>query len=210
MPIGLFTQITITFLSFVRHFWGTVSKPYQTYRELSKAAYPFESIFVFLLVVGYIGMSAILRKGLSAHPLIITLYFGKVFWGIFFTFIFSWGVLYFIGRLFGGKGNVVNLLLPWTYSLIPTVFWFITTSLFYLILPPPRTFSLKGQLFSVIFIALSLALFFWKGVLLYLTLRMGHKLSFVKIVLTLMVVLPIGLVYSIFTYKLGLFRVPFI
>lgn len=207
---NLSSYLLLTFFSFLRHVWGTMVKPYETYRNLTKATYPFEALFVGLLVAGYIGIAAVLRRGFVLDPLFLTLRFGKIFWGIVFTFIFAWGSLYFTGRLFGGRGKPLSLFLPWVYSLLPTTVWFLTTSFFYFFLPPPRTTALTGQLFSIVFIALSLTLFYWKGVLYYLTLRLGHKLNLVRILLVSLVDFPLGIVYSLFTYKLGLFRIPFI
>lgn len=210
MSIKLFSYILLSLLSFIRHFWGTIFHPYQTYRELIKCRYPLESLFIGLLVLGYIGLSSLLRKGLDSGPLLLTLHSGKIFWGIFFTFVIYWGLLYFIGRFFKGSGSPQSLFLPWAYSLLPTIFWFLITSFFYFLLPPPRTTALKGQLFSIFFITISLAFFYWKGVLYYLTLRFGHKIDLIKILLVSLILFPLGIVYSLFTYQLGLFRVPFI
>lgn len=210
MSIKLPSYILLSFLSFARHFWGTIFSPYQTYRELIKFKYPLESFFIALLILGYIGLSSLLRKGLDSGPLLLTLHSGKIFWGIFFTFVISWGLIYFIGKFFGGSGNPQALFLPWVYSLLPTIIWFQITSLLYFLLPPPRTTAFKGQLFSVFFITISLTLFYWKGVLYYLTLRFGHKLDLIKILLVSLMLFPIGVVYSLFTYKLGLFRIPFL
>lgn len=163
-----------------------------------------------MLAAIYIGLASLLRKGFDSGPLLLTLHFGKLFWGIIFTFIFAWGVIYFVGKLFGGKGNPSNIFYPWFYSLIPTLLWFLTASFFYFLLPPPRTDSPKGQLFSLVFITVSITLFYWKGMLYYLTLRFGHKLSLGRIILSTIVILPLAFLYSLFTYKLGLFRIPFI
>lgn len=203
------SYLFISFLSFVRHFLGAFTRPYETYRELAKGIYPFEALFMGIIILGYTGISSLLRKGLH-NPLLLTLNFGKISWGILFTFVFAWGALYFIGRLFGGKGTPQSLFLPWVYSLLPTLSWFIATSFFYLFLPPPRSVSIAGQLFSIFFIALTLTLFYWKGILYYLTLRFGHKLDLIKILLVSLLIFPLLIVYSLFTYRLGIFRVPFI
>ncbi len=210
MTVGITSYLLLSFFSFIRHTIGVIFRPYQTYRELTKITYPLEVFFVSLFVLGYIGIASLLKKGLDSGPLLLTLHFGKVSWGIIFTFIFAWGGLYFVGRLFKGQGSPGSLFLPWVYSLLPTTVWFSFTSLFYFFLPPPRTTSFLGQLFSIVFIALTLSLFYWKGILYYLTLRFGHKLSLQKILLVSLVVFPLGIFYAFFTYKIGLFRIPFI
>ncbi len=204
------SYLILSFMSFIRHLIGVTIQPYQTYRELTKVIYPIETVFIGFLILAYIGIASLLRKGLDVGPLFLSLYAGKVFWGILFTFIFAWGSLYFVGKLVGGKGTPQSLFLPWAYSLMPTILWFLLTSFFYFILPPPRTEATTGKLFTAIFITLSIGLFYWKGMLYYFTLRLGHKLDLKKIILVSAIVFPLGFIYSLFTYKLGLFRIPFI
>ncbi len=199
----------LSFLSFFRHFLGVIFQPYQTYRYLIKAKYPLEAVFVGCLVLVYIGLSSLLKQGL-ASPLLLTWQFGRLTLAIFAGFWLMLGLLYWLGRLAGGCGSLRNLFLPWVYSLLPTTFWFLLTSFFYLILPPPRTVSFKGQLFSFLFIAFSLTLFYWKAVLYYLTLRFGHRLNFLQILLVTVFFLPAVIGYSLLTYRLGLFKVPFL
>lgn len=210
MSITISSYLLLSFISFIKHLTGIVLKPYQTYRELTKGVFALEAAFITFLVIGYIGTSSLLRKGLDVGPLFLSLYAGKVFWGILFTFVFAWGSLYFAGKLLGGQGTPKSLFLPWAYSLIPTTIWFLLTSFFYFILPPPRTQAITGKLFTIVFITLSLGLFYWKGMLYYFTLRLGHKLSLSKILIVSFIVFPLGILYSLITYKLGLFRIPFI
>lgn len=210
MTVTFSSYVILSCLSFLRHLIGIITRPYETYRELTKAMFPIEAVFIGFLILAYIGLASLLRKGLNVGPLFLTLYAGKVFWGILFTFIIAWGSLYFIGKLAGGKGTPVSLFLPWAYSLVPTILWFLLTSFFYYILPPPRTQAITGKLFTVVFITLSLGLFYWKGMLYYFALRLGHKLSLAKIILVSSIIFPLGIIYSFFTYKLGLFRIPFI
>lgn len=210
MKREIFAYLLLSFISFLRHFFGTIFFPYQTYRELIKLKYPLEAVFISFLVLGYIGLATLLRKGVGSGPLLLSLHSGKIFWGIFFTFVIFWGLLYFVGKFFGGRGKPSELFLPWVYSLLPTTFWFLTTSFFYFFLPPPRTNSLKGQMFSIFFVAISFALFYWKVVLYYLTFRFGHRLDLIRILLVSGVILPLAVFYSLFTYKLGLFKIPFL
>jgi hypothetical protein len=200
--------LEIYFGTFLRHLTGIVGRPYETYRELALVRYPLEAVFLIIGITGYLAWVSLIRKGI--HPFFVTLHFGKLFWGVFFTFIFAWGILYFVGRLFGGKGKPRSLFLPWAYSLLPTLVWFFLTSLLYIVLPPPRTKLFSGQLFSIIYIAISLTLFYWKTMLYYLTLRFGHKLDLIRIILVSLITFPIGGLYSLLVYKLGIFRVPFL
>lgn len=202
--------IVFTGLTFLSSLAGIMFKPYETMRALTISRRYAQIFFIWLLVFSYVSFTAVLRKGLSAGPLFLTLHTGKILWGILSSFVFAWGVLYYFGKLAGGKGRPQELFLPWSYSLIPTLIWFLLTSIFYFILPPPRTESIKGQLFSILFIAISVTLFYWKGVLYYLTLRFAHKMSLGKIILTTVLLIPIVGLYSFITYKLGIFKVPFL
>ena len=98
----------------------------------------------------------------------------------------------------------------WIYSYVPTILWFVITAIFYALLPPPRTTSYLGQAFSIVFITLSIGLFLWKLLLYYLTMRLALKLDFKKIIIASLFIFPIGILYSLLMYKLGIFRVPFI
>ena len=204
------TYASAAFTQFVRHVAGVIIRPYETMRSLSKGCSPLEAVYMIITITLYIGIASILRKGIVSGPLLLTLHFGKLFWGIIFTFIFAWGILYFIGKLFGGKGSPTTIFYPWLYSLVPTILWFLLTSFFYFILPPPRSESIKGLFFSLLFIGISITLFYWKAMLYYLTLRFGHKLSLGKIILTTTVIIPLAFGYSLLTYRLGIFRIPFI
>lgn len=117
---------------------------------------------------------------------------------------------YFTSRLFNSKINYFSFLLTYSYSLIPTTIWFISTSILYILLPPPRTFSILGKGFSIFFVAYSLSLLAWKLILVYLSLRFSSRLGFYRIVYLMTLYLAWFLPYSILIYYLKLFRVPFI
>lgn len=115
-----------------------------------------------------------------------------------------------VGLLVGGTGKLRGLALLWGYSLIPTVIWFFVTSLLYIVLPPPRTSSVQGVLFSIFFLVFSITLFFWKATITYLTLRFGLRLDLSRILVVLVVTIPLLVLYSIGMFRLGIFRIPFI
>ena len=67
-----------------------------------------------------------------------------------------------IGDVFGAKGSSKGLALGWGYSLLPTAAWFWMTSLLYVLIPPPRTTSVPGMIFSVLYLIISATLYFGK------------------------------------------------
>lgn len=198
------------FFAFFKNVWGLLNSPYKTYRKLANQFSIGQIAIIWSLVVFYLSLATFIRSGLSLQPLYLTLSFGKAFTFTLLTYFFVIFSLYKLGKLVGGKGSIVGFFLPWTYSLMPTLIWFFSTSFFYLLLPPPRTMYVLGQVFSILFIAFSLSLFFWKGLLYYLTLRFVHRLDLFQILKVTAVFLPLLAVYSLLMYELKIFRVPFI
>lgn len=217
----LFLQSLKIIILFLKNSWGSLNKPYETYRRLSFGNNLLQVLPLFVLIFFYLVFSTLAHHGLGAHPLILTLSFGKVVFGFLITYFLMLGFLLVLGKTFSrgysdtikyrsGDISLKNIFLPWTYSLLPTLIWFTATSVFYLLLPPPRTTSISGQAFSFFFIAFSSSLFLWKGILYYLTLRFGMRLDFLRILGVNMILFPAGFLYSLLMYYLGIFRVPFI
>ncbi|MBI3486265.1 hypothetical protein HY025_05000 [Candidatus Daviesbacteria bacterium] len=203
----LFVKKAIEFLKIV---WGTIQKPYQTFRRLSFSKPFLQLFFVALLILIYLLLSTLAKEGLTANPFFLTKSIIKAGIAISFTFIVSSISIFLVGKLFQGVGDLSSLILLWAFSLLPTLSWFLLSTIFYVLIPPPRTMSVKGQIFSLLFLSFSLACFFWKGILYYLTLRIGLKLNAIKIFLVSLVIFPLGIVYYFILFKLGIFRVPFI
>lgn len=195
---------------FGRNVTGCMNSPYPTYRRLSVTGTSInQTIFIFLIAVSYFIFVAMVRNGLK-NPLLLTVKFNSLIIASGLGFITIVFMIYGLGKKFGGKGTIQRVYLLWTFSLLPTIVWFWTTSILYIVLPPPRTLSISGKFFSIVFVAFSLALFYWKAILYYLTLRFALKMDLFRIVIVSSIIIPVIIVYSIFMYKLGIFRVPFI
>lgn len=195
---------------FLQNAWGSIQHPYDTYRKLAQGKNVIHVVPVFMLCLIYFGWTTLIHVGLRSHPLLISFNFVKVGSASAATFLIILGTLVGVSRVFGGKGSIKTVFLPWSYSLLPTLVWFFTTSLLWLLFPPPRTASAQGQFLSFLFIVFSLFLFYWKGVLYYLTLRFGMRLDFFRILGVSLVVFPLGALYAVILYKVGIFRIPFI
>jgi len=129
------------------------------------------------------------------------------------NFLLTVFFFYLLSKLFDKDKKVINLssfINTFTYSLFPTLIWFLSTSILYIFLPPPRTFSLMGKGFSILFIAYSLSLLIWKFIIVYLALRFSSKQSFYKIISMIILFLIWFIPYSILLYQFKLFRIPFI
>lgn len=205
--VALFVK---SYILFFQNAWGSIQRPYETYRRLSEGKNLVQAIPILGLCLLYFGWTTLIHIGLRGHPLLVSVNFFKVTLAAIATFYIVLYALLLVGRLFGGRGSIQSLFLPWAYSLLPTLFWFFATSLLWLLFPPPRTLELSGKALSFAFLVFSWFLLFWKGVLYYLTLRFGMRLTFLRIAGVSCIIFPLGFLYAIFMYKLGIFRVPFL
>jgi hypothetical protein len=193
------TSLLVALFAFGKNCVGLVTRPYETCRRIVEKANPVELIFVGILLAIYY-LFAFFVKIASFQPFLFACVTYCLVVGLF------WG----IGRLLGATNKMQGLAVLWGYSLLPTTLWFFVTSFLYLVVPPPRTTSAQGVIFSLLFLIFSTTLLFWKGTITYLSLRFGLRLGLGKIVLVLGISLPILAFYSMEMYKLGIFRIPFI
>lgn len=192
----------------VRNVWGSINKPYATYRMLPTQD-PYQLLILFSIIGAYFFFVSPVKLR-TFHPFLLTVNATRLFTVTVATFILVCFFLLGAGKVLKREVNLRAVLLTWSYSLVPTLLWFLATSLFFVILPPPRQETLPGRVVSLLFISFSLSLFFWKGLLYYLTLRFALKLDLVRIVGVSLVFFPLLALYSLLMYHLGIFRVPFV
>ncbi len=193
---------------FLRNVWGSIQRPYATYRQLVGQDPVSLSVIFILIGIYFFVVSPI--KLHTFHPFLLTLNASRLLSMTITTFFFI--ILFFacMAKLFRKEVNLSAISNAWGYSLVPTLLWFFTTSIFYLLLPPPRHETLPGRIFSVLFFAFSISLFFWKGLLYYLTMRFALKFDLLRIIGVSFVFFPLLALYSWWMYTLGVFRVPFV
>ncbi len=196
----IFSQLITAGLAFGRNLIGIVVKPYESYRRIVNEGTLWELFFLGLLIESYFVLVTRARIG----------DFLRLTGGVVSSYLLIVFLLFLTVKLFKAQINQKGLLLGCGYTLIPTTTWFYLTSLLYLVLPPPRTSSLAGITFSLLYLIICLTLLFWKTILVYLTIRFSTKLDLGKISLSLLVISPAVAGYSYWLYKLGIFRVPFI
>jgi len=202
-------HITASGIAFGRNLVGIITRPYETYRRIVGRGTLWELVYIGVILVLYFATAAIVKTSLF-RPFLLTRQFVLLGAATAVTFLLAVSLFWQVGRWFGAKGNFRGLILGWGYSLVPTLVWFWMTSLLYVALPPPRTTSLLGIVFSIVYLLISATLLFWKIILSYLTLRFGLRLDIVKIIGVSAIVLPILVAYSYGMYRLGIFRIPFI
>lgn len=205
-------EIFVSLVLVWRNLFRLIFYPYATMRKINQEKDWLQvGIIFFLVYLYFIFASAIRNK--TINPLVIS--HSSLLSFILFLLTFSLVVIFFnfLGWLMiktKSSSTIVPLIFSFSYSLLPTLIWFFSTSLFYLFLPPPRTFSILGKLFSLFFVTFSIVLLFWKTILFYLSLRFSLKLEFYQILYAVILFLIWFLPYSVLMYQLKIFRIPFI
>jgi len=202
-------KLLLAGFSFGRHCLGLITRPYETFRRIVEKGDTLELAYVAACVCVYLAIASLVKQSLF-HPFLLTQQFLVLGVGAAATYVVAVGLFWFVGRCVGAKGNWRGFAVAWGYTLMPTLLWFLGTSLLYVFIPPPRTTSILGFTFSIIFLLFSATLLFWKVTLSYLSLRFGLRLDLGKLVLICSIVLPMLAIYSFGMYKVGIFRVPFI
>lgn len=202
-----------TFLTTVvtlgRNIVGLMTRPYETYRRIERTGSLWELVGIGVLLSLYFASAAIVKTA-SFRPFLLTRQFIVLATAVLLTYCVAVCLFWATGRIVGAKGTLKGLLLGWGYTLIPTLIWFLSTSILYVLIPPPRTTSVQGVIFSAVYLCFSAVLLFWKVILAYLSLRFGLKLDLARIFVVSIVVLPILSIYSAWMYRLGIFRIPFL
>ena len=201
--------MVVAVYSFGRNTIGLITKPYETYRRIVNHGSRWELVPLAIIIGSYLGIASLVKTA-AFRPYILTKQFVVLGIAVVMTYGLVVGLLWIVGKVVGGKGTVKTVALGWAYTLVPTTVWFLTTSLLYILIPPPRTGRPLGILFSVLFLLFSSVLFFWKIILSYLTMRFSMKLDLLRIGIVFIVVIPIVVIYSIGMYRLGIFKIPFV
>lgn len=186
-----------------------VTRPYETYRRIIEHGSMWELGIIAMLLSIYFLTASLVKVPLFRFFL-LTREFIVLAGAVFLTFLIIVTLFWLAGRVVGSRGAWRRIAIGWGYGLLPTLFWFWMTSLLYVLIPPPRTTSVWGVTFSVLFLLISIALLSWKIILSYLTLRFALKLDLGKIILICCLVFPVMGLYSVGMYKWGVFRVPFL
>lgn len=198
-------ELFTSFILVLRNFFGLIFSPYKTVRRLSFEDDYFQIFFIFFFVFCYFKFAYFLKN--KPYPATLTFLIFLV--NLFLTLEF----FYRLGLIINKKRKDIsfqNLFFTFSYSLLPTLFWFSSVSLLYIILPPPRTTSFLGISFSIFFLAFSLSLLAWKLILVFLSLRFSLKLNFYQIIYLLILYLIWFLPYSVILYRFRIFKIPFI
>lgn len=197
-------------ISFLKNVWGVFQFPKDTYIRMAKKKDFWQPVLIFLTVGLSLVWATAIKHGVFSNPM----FFAVNLFGLFGVIMGSFGVLgsliYLLGKMVGKTGELKVTLLLWSFSYIPTIIWFSIISFLFFIFPPPRSQTMQGYLLSGLIIVFSIALFYWKLLLYYLTLRVGFKMRLRQIIAVSGVFFPVVAGYSYLLYKAGIFKIPFI
>jgi len=199
------TDLITSFVLIVRYLILLIFSPYKTMRKISMEKDYYQPAIIIGIIFIYFKFIYYLRDKLYPATLVYILFI--------INFLLTVAFFYLLSKLFAKNKKEIrfsSFIFTFVYSLFPTLIWFLSTSILYIFLPPPRTFSLMGKGFSIFFIAYSLSLLIWKFILVYLAVRFSSKQNFFRIIFMIIFYLIWFIPYSIFLYQLKLFRIPFI
>ncbi|VVA44057.1 conserved membrane hypothetical protein [Candidatus Roizmanbacteria bacterium] len=201
----ILVNILSSFLIVINRFIGLIFNPYKTMRHISEEKDIYQPTLIITVIFIYFKFIYYLRDKIYPATFVYILFI--------INFLLTVAFFYLLSKLFTKNKKEIKLssfIFTFVYSLFPTLIWFLSTSILYIFLPPPRTFSLMGKGFSIFFIAYSLSLLIWKLILVYLAVRFSLKQNFFRIIFMLIFYLIWFIPYSIFLYQFKLFRIPFI
>jgi hypothetical protein len=196
--IDFFSSLILIF----KRFFLLIFFPYKTMRKISLEKDLFQPIIIFMMVFGYFQLSSGFRR---------TAYSSSATFFVFLSyFLVSAFFFYLLGKFFEKKTDFFSYLITFSYSLFPTLVWFMANFIFYILVPPPRTVSFLGKGFSIFFTAFSLSLLLWKLILFYLSIRFSSKAQFYRIVYFIFLFFCWFIPLSVGLYQIKMFRIPFI
>lgn len=195
------TQGLTAFILVLRNFIFLIFFPYKTMRKISNEGDYYQVGIIFLLVFIYFKFIYFLRSDPYPATFLFMIFLLNFFGSVYF--------FYLVSKNFE-KVDLKSFIFTFSYSLFPTLIWFIGNSILYILFPPPRFPTFLGKGFSIFFIAFSISLLIWKFILFYLALRFSTKLSFFRLTYLVVLYLTWFVPYSFLLYHFKIFRVPFI
>ncbi len=157
----MLSKILTTLLLVYRNGVGLVLKPYRTMRSIATSADISHAFTILTFTCIYLT--------LNPTPTVLATT------TLFFTFVF---ILSLGRKLRFDHWDFSTVLTVMTYTLIPTMLWFFVSFGLNAVLPPPRTSSVFGKSLSLLYIAFSISILFWKVILSFLAIRFAGKHSF--------------------------------
>lgn len=179
-----------------------IFSPYKTMRAVSEEK-DYMQLVIILTSVSLYFQYASKTRGLL-YPAVAAPFFFFLGFGCMILFFYA------LSHIWNKRLSLKPFLFTFTYTLLPSLLWFSTNSMLYRLLPPPRTVSMAGKAFSIVFISYSVSLLLWKIILFYLAVRFSTKFHFPRIVYLMLLYITVFIPFTLLMYYLRIFRVPFI
>jgi hypothetical protein len=190
MMAHVLSDVVMVFLRWI----GLIVRPYATMRSIAQQGDRGQWMLIWTASFVYF---------LFTNPARIFVFGAHMGW--------IWLVLGLMNRSYtGNRLSIVGTFTLFAYALLPTQLWFIVNYMLSYILPPPRTMSLQGQFFSVIFVGFSISMLLWKFILVYLAVRYSVRQPFYRVVYTIILAAPGIVTISYIAYVLGISKVPYL
>lgn len=201
---NIIASVLASFIILIRRIIFLIISPYKTMRAISADTDITQAIIILSGVVIYF-FTANRFRPYEYHPALLS----------FITILHILGTMLFFALFtaLSDKKKHMNMrpfIMLFSYALIPTLMWFVVNSWLFVLIPPPRTFSILGKGFSILYMSFSVALSAWKMILVYLAIRYATGFQFFRIAYSLFIYLAIIIPYWLLLYSFGLFRVPFL
>jgi len=195
----LFAYLIASLIIFARTFAGLLINPYKTVRTQSISGTVSHAVIICLMSLFYFSL---------AKPTISEIFLATVSaFAMYILTIFGFSILPGDGT-FHVRLKRYNA--TWALSYVPTIIWFYASFYLFLLFPPPRSESMQGVVLSVLFLAFSLSLLAWKGILAYLSIRFSSRVQFYRVLYYIFLYLAVSIPVWILLYNLHIFRVPFV
>lgn len=207
--MGSASSILFSGISFGRNVYGLLTRPYETYRRIASAPRVSELLYIAAFATFYFVIASLVRVA-TFRPFLLTKQFVVLSLAAGVGYMVMVSSMWIAAACMKVSVRLSSLAVSWGYSLLPTIMWFFSTSVLYLILPPPRTTTVLGVVFSLLFLVFSVTLLWWKIMMAYLTVRFVMKANLIGMTVVGGVVLFSASIYSILLYRMGIFRVPFL
>ena len=133
-------NLLVSAVSFGRNTIGLIVRPYETYRRIVDRGSAWELVYVGLLAMLYFVLASVVKVA-AFRPFLLTKQAVVLGAAAILTYALVVWLTWFVGQRFGSKTKIKRIAVGWGYTILPTVSWFLMTSVLYVVLPPPRTTS---------------------------------------------------------------------
>ena len=144
----ILVNLLSSFLLILNRFVGLILNPYKTMRKISLEKDYYQPVLIIGIIFLYFKFVYYLRDKVYPATLIYLLFI--------IDFLLTVLFFYFLSKILSkNKKEIIfrGFFFTFSYSLLPTLIWYLTTSILYIFITPPRSFSILGKGFSIFFIA---------------------------------------------------------